>query len=187
MRPSCSVAALACLAFPMAFPMLAAARDGELKLPSFAHLQQQATEVVDVTIGSWPLAIAARLIRDDDPDSAQTKALLKGLKTVVVRSYQFDADFVYSKEDIDAVRSQLSGPGWTQLAQVRDRKENEDVDIYVALNHDNVTGLVVIASEPREFTILNVVGSVDLAQLATLQKKLDLPDTGIEKAAGSAL
>jgi hypothetical protein len=176
-------AALACLAFPV----LAAAQGGELKLPSFTHLQQQATEVVDVSIGSWPLAIAARLIRDDDPDSAQTKTLLKGLKAVVVRSYQFDADFVYSKSDIAAVRAQLRGPGWTQLAQVRDRKENKDVDVYVALDHDNVTGLVIIASDPREFTILNVVGSIDLAQMAKLQQQLDLPDTGVEKVAESAL
>jgi len=171
MRLRVAVVALACLALPV----LAAAQGAELKIPSFSHLQQQATEVVDVTIGSWPLAIVGALMKDDDPSDAEMKHVLKGLKRVVVRSYQFDSDFVYSHADVQAVRDQLAGPGWTQLAQVRSRKNNENVDVYVAMEHEQVAGFVVIASDPREFTILNVVGSIDLAHMAKLQEKLELP------------
>jgi predicted nucleotidyltransferase len=93
-----------------------------------------------------------------------------------VRNYQFAADFTYSKDDIDSVRSQLSGPAWTQLMQIHDQKKHEDVGVYVAMDNHKVTGFAVLASEPREFTIVNIVGAVDLEKMADLQKQLGLPD-----------
>jgi hypothetical protein len=166
------VATLVCIVFPM----LTVAQNPQLKLPSFAGLQQKATESVDITIGSFALGIMGRLMDDDDQDSAEMKKLIGGLKSVQVRNYQFASDFAYSKDDIDSVRSQLSGPAWTQLVQVHDQKKNEDVGIYVAMDDHKVTGFAVLASEPREFTIVNIVGAVDLGKIAALQKQLGLPD-----------
>lgn len=171
------IAALACVGIPV----LAIAQSPQLQLPSFASLQQKATESVDVTIGSLALGIVGRLMDDGDQDSAQMKQLIQGLKSVQVRNYQFASDFAYSKADIDAVRSQLSGPAWTELAQVHDQKKNEDVGVYVALDHHKVTGFAVVASEPREFTIINIVGAVDLEKIAALQKQLGLPDAGVAR------
>jgi len=157
-------------------PMLAVAQNPQLKLPSFAGLQQKATESVDITIGSFALGIMGRLMDDDDQDSAAMKKLIGGLKSIQVRNYQFAADFTYSKDDIDSVRSQLSGPAWTQLMQIHDQKKHEDVGVYVAMDNHKVTGFAVLASEPREFTIVNIVGAVDLEKMADLQKQLGLPD-----------
>jgi hypothetical protein len=173
------IAALACVGLPI----LAIAQTSQLKLPSFANLQQQATESVDITIGSLALRIMSGLMDEEDADSAQMKQLIKGLKSVRVRNYQFASDFAYSKADIDAVRSQLSGPAWTQLAQVHDQKKNEDVDVYVALDDHKVTGFALIASEPREFTIVNIVGAVDLDKIAALQRQLGIPDVGSARIA----
>lgn len=175
LRLGCVFLALACFANPT----LAAPSPGvmpELKLPSFTHLQHHATEVVDITIGSWPLAILGALMDEDNPEDAAAKQVLKGLKRVVVRSYRFDSDFVYSKADVAEVRSQLSAPGWSQLVQVRDERHDKNVDIYVAVDHEKIAGFVIIASEPREFTILNIVGSIEPAQVARLRGKIDLPE-----------
>jgi len=168
------IAALACVGFPL----LAIAQTPQLKLPPFANLQQKATESVDITIGSLALGIMSGLMDEHDEDSAEMKQLITGLKSVQVRNYRFDSDFAYSKTDIDAVRSQLSAPVWTQLAQVHDQKKNEDVGVYVALDDHKVTGFAIVASEPREFTIINIVGAVDLDKVAALQKQLGLPDVG---------
>jgi Domain of unknown function (DUF4252) len=136
-----------------------------LDMPSFAHLRSKAIESVDVSIGAFPLFIARCVMPDSDPDSAEVKAMLKGLKGVYVRSYKFDEDFVYSKEDVEAVRTQLTKPGWSSLAQVRDRKQNEDVDVYVSIKDDKITRLAVIVTEPRELTIVYIDGTIDPAQL----------------------
>jgi hypothetical protein len=174
-RLGCAFLALACFAIPAGAASPGGASP-ELRLPSFSHLQHQATEVVDLTIGSWPLAILGGLMNEDDPQDAAMKTVLKGIKRVVVRSYRFDSDFVYSKADVAAVRSQLSAPVWTQLVQVRDERHDKNVDIYVAMDHEKIAGFVIIATEPHEFTILNVVGSVEPAQVARLRSKLDLPE-----------
>jgi hypothetical protein len=187
------LAAISCLAGCLAFPLLAAAEAPQLDLPSFSHLQHQATEVVDITLGSWPLSIASKLMQADDPESAQMKKVISGLKSITVRSYQFDSDFVYSKADVDKVRKQLARPGWTQLAQVRDRRKSEEVDVYVALDREHATGFAIIASEPRKFTILNIVGSLDLDQVVQLRHHLDLdfdldmPTADLDSIAESAL
>jgi hypothetical protein len=159
------------------FPLLATAAEplGQLNLPAFSHLQSKATEVVDVTLGTWPLRLASKMLAaDDDPESVEMKKVVDGIKSIVVRSYQFDSDFVYSKEDVDKVREQLAAPGWTQLAQIHKRKAAQDVDVYIALDDDQAKGFAIIASEPRKFTILNIVGAIDLDQLAKLRRHMDL-------------
>lgn len=169
-----TLAFLACLSFSGC----AAAQSAQLELPSFDHLKGKAVETVDITIGSWPLGIAAGLIDDSAEENAELKEMLTGLKSIYVRSYAFASDFAYSKADIDAVRRQLSAPNWAQLVQVRDRKDESDVDIYVAIDGNEAQGLAIVASEPRQFTILNIVGSVDLDKLARLEEHLGLPDVG---------
>lgn len=165
------LAALACLLSPM----IVMADAPQLKLPSFTHLQSQATEVVDMTIGAWPLGLVSRLMSSDTPDDAAAKRIIAGLKSVIVRSYEFDKDFVYSRGDVAAIRSQLVAPQWSRLAQVRSRTDNEDVDIYVAMDQNRISGLAIIATDPRQFTIVNIVGEVQLDQLPALQSQLHLP------------
>lgn len=157
-------------------PVLAIAQDSQLRLPSFDHLKGKAIECVDITIGRWPLKLAAAIVGHDDSDEGVAlKEVLRGLKAVYVRSYKFNSDNVYSRRDIELVREQLRTAHWTQLAQVRSSHSGSDVDVYVSLENDEPTGLAIVATEPREFTILNVVGKIDLKNLGKLERHLGLP------------
>ena len=170
----------------IALPFLASAQEPKLKLPSFDNLKGKATEVVDMDFGPMLLKFARwalEHVEDDDPDSAAVKQLVMGLKAVQIRSYEFAADNAYSKADIDSVRKQLTRPGWSQLIQVRDKVAKEDVDVYAAFDHGKIVGLAIVASEPREFSILNIVGNVDLEHVAILQRKLSFPETGATRFA----
>jgi hypothetical protein len=159
---------LAVAAACLTVPLLAAAQGPELRLPSFSELKQHATESVDLTLGWMPLHLIGWLMKDaDDPDAARVRETIKGLKSVHIRSYQFGSDYAYPQADVDQVRAQLAAPGWSPLVQVRKRgdaqgKDRENVDIYVALEDKKVKGLVIIACEPREFTIVHIVGTIDL-------------------------
>jgi hypothetical protein len=42
-------------------------------------------------------------------------------------------------------------------------------------------GLAIIASEPREFTIVNIVGAVDLEKLRQLEGQFGIPKLELEK------
>ena len=48
------------------------------------------------------------------------------------------------------------------------------------LTGDKVGGLAVIATDDREFTVVNIVGTVDLEKLAQLEGQFGVPDLGIE-------
>src|ERR1700761_681697 len=97
---------LACLMIPA----LSVAQDAQLKLPEFKSLAGKATESVNISLSPWLLRMAGSFIDEKDEDSAATKHMLSGIKSIQIRSYQFAADNAYSTSDIDAVRSQLAAP-----------------------------------------------------------------------------
>jgi hypothetical protein len=163
--------ALACLLLPA----MACAQDARLKLPDFKSLSGKATESVNISLSPWLLRMAGAFMDEKDADSAATKRLLGGIKSIEIRSYQFAADFVYSPSDIESVKSQLAGPGWNQLMQVHHREKNEDVNMYILVENNVTKGFALIASQPREFTIINIVGSIAVEDLPKLESHLHLP------------
>jgi hypothetical protein len=152
---------------------------GQLQLPEFAALADKASEVVNVTLDSRLLGMGCRFLSTEDPEEAKVKKLCTGLHGIFVRHFTFDSDFAYPKADIDAVRRQLNAPGWSQMVNVRSNKEKANVDVYVLIEGDKAQGLSIIASQPREFTIVNIVGSIDLEQLHDL-KNFGVPDLELE-------
>ena len=170
-------AALLCaLAVAEAAP--APMESGQLTLPDFHSLESQASESVVVTMGPWLLRFASHFADDKDPDSAAARRVLANIKSITVHSYQFDRDFVYSRSDVDAVRAQLGAPNWNRLVQVRG-KDRKNVDVYVSMEHEKTTGLAVISCEPRELTIVNIVGSISPEDLRKISGHLDLPGVSL--------
>src|SRR5689334_11360453 len=135
---------------------------GQLQIPEFASLASKASESVNVTLDSQLLGVGCSFLNAKDPEQADAKKLCTGLSGIYVRSYTFDKDFAYPKADVDGVRRQLSGPGWSRIVEARSNKENTNVDVFVLIDSGKARGLGIIASEPREFTIVNIVGNIDL-------------------------
>ncbi len=153
----------------------------KLSMPSFAGLAQKATESVTITLDPALLGLAAKFLDSNDPQDAATKEVLKGLQGIYVRSYTFDKDSAYQQSDIDAVRTQLAAPGWNRLMETRSRKTHADVDIYIMIDHNQAIGLALIASEPRQFTIVNIVGAIDLDKLHKLEGQFGVPKLDTEQ------
>jgi hypothetical protein len=170
-----------CMFFALLAPTLAwSAPNPRLVLPEFLALAQKATESVTITLDAGLLAMAGRFLDGNDPQDAATKEVLKGLQGIYVRSYTFDKDSEYQQADIDAVRHQLSAPGWTRLVETRSRKSRANVDIYIMFANNQATGLALIASEPRQFTIVNIVGAIDLEKLHKLEGQFGVPKLEID-------
>jgi hypothetical protein len=164
-------------------PSLAwAAPNPRLALPEFSALAQKASESVTISLDAALLAIAGRFLDGNDPQDAATKEVLKGLQGIYVRSYTFDKDSAYRQTDIDAVRNQLAAPGWNRLVETRSRKSQANVDIYIMVVNNQATGLALIASEPRQFTIVNIVGAIDLDKLHKLEGQFGVPKLDIDSA-----
>jgi Domain of unknown function (DUF4252) len=158
---------------------LAAAPPGLLLLPEFDALSKKATESVNISLDPALLGLAAGFLDSSDPQDAAAKQLITGLRGIYVRSFTFDADFAYPAAQVDAVRAQLAPPAWQRLVQVNRSKDHTHVDIYVCADHGVAQGLAIIASEPREFTIVNIVGAIDLAKLHQLEGKFGIPKISV--------
>jgi hypothetical protein len=152
---------------------------GLLVLPEFDTLAKKATESVNISLDPSLLGLAASFLDSSEPQDAATKQLIAGLKGIYVRSYTFDSDFAYPAQQVDAVRAQLAPPAWQRLVQTNSTKDHTRVDIYVCADRGVAQGLVIIASEPREFTIVNIVGAIDLARLHQLEGKFGIPKVSV--------
>ena len=81
----------------------------------------------------------------------------------------------------DRVREQL-GPSWKRIVTVKSR-DRENVEIYVDTRGDGKTvrGLMIISAEPRELTLVNLVGPVDIEKLSSLEGQFGIPRMSREK------
>ena len=184
MKPAISCAALAATAaaaFALALPGPSLGATPEFQIPDFSHLSSRATETVDVNVGGFLLGLARMMVPKEERDKDPALSVLDDIKSVKVRSFKFDSDDAWSKKDLDAVRSQLKGPEWNSLVQVRKREAREDVDVCVCMEDNKTCGLAVIATEPREFTVVSIVGSIDIDKLAALEGEFGIPKIESEK------
>ena len=150
----------------------ATAQDARINLPDFGPLEAKAKDCVNITLGPSMLHSVGMFLDGDDPEDVAAKKLLNGIQSIQVRSFEFESDNAYSSADLDAVRKQLGAPGWSALMNVHDRDRKQDVEMYMLMRNEQTRGFALITSEPRRFTIINIVGSVNMSDLPKLQKYL---------------
>jgi hypothetical protein len=152
-----------------------AAQDAKLQLSNLDKLSAKAARVTDVTLDGSMLQFAVNMIQKidaEDEDVAQLQSIIKNLKGIYIKSFEFDEASQYSKADIDAVRSQLSSPRWSKIVQSMEKRRNEYDEIYVLKSGDKVGGVVILVAEARELTVVNLVGEVPMDKVASLERHL---------------
>ena len=118
------------------------------------------------------LRLASKFLGQDG-DERVAREMIEKLEGIYVKSYEFDEDGAYDRSVLDKVRAQL-GPTWKRLVQVKSRGR-EDTEIYTDVRGDKVIGLLVMNAEPRELTIVNLVGPIDVEKLANLEGHFGIP------------
>lgn len=162
-------------------PVITNAQDPKLQLAQLDHLAAKANETVDVSIDERLMQVAAKIFDPKDEDEAKIKQLIIGLKGIYVKSFEFDNENEYTLADVEVVRSQLRQVSWSRLVYVTSKKEG-NVEVYVSMTGQQINGLAVLSIEPKELTVVNIVGPVDLEKLASLEGNLGIPDLGIKDA-----
>lgn len=176
MKLTHSMAALAACA-ALVLPAAAADAGPKLRIPDFSNLRAKAVNSEDITLDGLLLWLAKKVAPDEtgDADGDAALSILRDIKSLRVRTFEFANEGEYSREDVESVRKQLKGPGWSALVQVREREPRSDVDVYINTDGDKILGLAVIASEPREFTIVNIVGNIDIDKFSRLEGQFGIP------------
>ena len=145
-----------------------------LQLDHLDRLAAQASETVNITIDPAMLKMAAGLLKNERQNDAAL-AMLSDVQGIYIRSFEFEKENAYTQSDVDAVRAQLAAPGWSRLIEVDSKQQGELVQIYGWREGNQSGGLAILVAEPKELTVVNIVGPIDLMKLGALQGQFGIP------------
>jgi hypothetical protein len=146
----------------IALAVAGAALGQQLDLSRLDGLSAKAKQVANVDLDSEKLKLASGLIASDD----NAKNVISQMKGVFVRNFTFEAPGAYTQADLDPVRAQLTGPAWNRIVHVKGT--DETVEVWFHSDAGKLGGMTVLAGKPKELTVVNIVGPLDLASLAKL-------------------
>ena len=156
---------------------LAAPQQFKLNLDTIAS---KASNSVDLSLSGATLKFAAKFLDSSDPDEADVKKLMNGLQGIYIKHFEFKRDNSWTQADLGPIRNQLHPPEWERIVGVTG-EDGESSEVYLHIEGDKNTGIAIIESEPRELTVINIVGTIDLDQLAELGGHFDVPKLKIPK------
>lgn len=147
----------------------------QLDLSSLDGLAAKAKESSIVDLDEAKLKMAGGFLSGGSKGEDTAKRIAGKLRRVQVRSFEFASDDAYKLSALDGIRKQLQTPGWSRIVEVKE--DNEITEVYMYSSGDS-SGLAVLTGEPRELTVVNVVGSPDAISEFSKQRGAGGPSKG---------
>jgi hypothetical protein len=145
----------------------------DLKPPALDALARKASDATDISLDPNMLQAAAKFLGSDGAD-AQIKQVASGLKSIYVRTFEFDKTGEYAASDYEEFRKQLQDPAWTRILNSKE-KSGEVTEIYMRRQGDKLCGMALISAEPKELTLISINGDIDPATIGKLSGTLGVP------------
>ena len=158
-------------------PLPGLAQPGKLELPNLENLSNKAAVVNDITLDGPLLALAMKVLdMDGDSEAKQVKDAIKGVKGIYVKNFEFDEPGQYDQADVQAIRAQLTRPPWSPIVRSVNKRHAQHSEIYLLKDGDKIGGLAILVTGPKELTVVNIVGFVDMDKIAVLGGKFGIPE-----------
>ena len=160
---------LAAVLAAAALATAAAAQNAPMLLPPQVEkgLAARASDVTEVTLNKSMLGFAARFMKDKNDDAV--RQLVEGLDSIYVREYQFDKEGQYAPEIVEQLRQSFQTPEWAPLVHEQDRKRGQTTDVLVKLVNGQNHGMFILTAEPRELTMVMILGPIRMEDLGKLK------------------
>ncbi len=150
----------------------------QVKLPAaLDKLASKAKEVTNVTLGPELMGIATKFMDSKKPDEAEAKKIAGKLRGVYIRSYEFEKEGEYTEADYSEIREQLKTPEWTNIISTRSSKEISEI----YMHKDG--GMLILSAEPRELTVVNIVGNITAEDIGGLSGQFGVPNVVVKEKA----
>jgi hypothetical protein len=159
----------------------AGAQNPRIQTSQLDALATKASQTVDVNIDERLMQLTAKFLSSKDDDEAKVKDLVNGLKGIYVKSFEFENEGQYTEADLEGIRSQLRNTAWNRIVNVNSKKEGS-VEVYLMQIGGQISGLTVLATDPKEITVVNIIGPVDLEKLMQLEGQFGIPELEIERS-----
>jgi Domain of unknown function (DUF4252) len=158
----------------------ASAQTARIQTTQLDALAAKASEHVDVDLDERMMQLTARFFSGKDEDEAKVKEIINGLKGIYVRTFEFASEGQYGDADLESIRSQLRNPAWSRVVNVNS-KQDGGVEVYLMRTGEAISGLALLALEPKELTFINLIGPVDLNKLSDLEGQFGIPDLDLDR------
>ncbi|HYM78652.1 MAG TPA: DUF4252 domain-containing protein [Candidatus Dormibacteraeota bacterium] len=158
----------------LAFPAILRAQDMKLP-PDVEKLSAKAKETVEVNMDGPMLHWASKFLSTEDPEERKAAKLVANLTGIYVRSFEFSEEGAYSPAEVEALRAQFRSPEWSRVVGVRSEHEGDNVEVFFKMENEKMAGIVIIAAEAKELTFVNIVGPLEVDQLADLGGEFGIP------------
>jgi hypothetical protein len=146
-------------------------------------LAARATHVTEVTLDKNMLAFASKFMdKDTDKDDEDAKQMIRNLKGVYVREYEFDKEHSYSAEELEGLRKYFEGSDWSPIVHERTKTVAEGTDVYVKLVDGRIQGLFVLDAEAKELSLVLILGPIDVDKIGKLGGAFGIPKDAVKKA-----
>ncbi len=156
----------------------ALAQSAKLDLSALDGLAAKASDVTNVNLDSNSLQLASGHV------PAKQEQMLKHLKGIYVRSYEFSKPGEYSRSDVEGILKQLRTSGWKSIVTTEDKKSGEITNICVMNEGGETVGMAIVSAEPKELTVVNLVGPINLNELGGMGGKFGIPPGVLQHRSG---
>ncbi len=146
------------------------------------ELAARASSYTEVSLDKKMLAFAGKFL-SADADDVEIKQMLATLNGVYVREYNFDKPGQYTTADLEHIRSQFNGSGWSPMVRERSKKGEGDSDIYIRLVDGKMQGMFVLDTEPNGLSFVYIDGALNPSELSSLDGSFGIPKGVAKRAA----
>jgi hypothetical protein len=143
-------------------------------------LGANATESTNITLDGNTLKLASNFL-GDDKDNESVKAVVKKLKGVYIRSFEFAKPGQYREADLAPLRAYLNTPKWSKIVDVKEANETSEIFLQ-PLPEDQLGGLAIISAEPTEVTVVFIEGVLSMSDIGKLSGNMGIPEIKLRDA-----
>ena len=157
----------------MLLALSAVAQEDELKtMPGYVAFESldevYGEPKVRVSVGGFLLSLMSKVAKND-PEAA---AVLEGLEGVRINVYSTGGEVAPAIDQLQNAKNMLSNQNWEPIIQVNEDRQN--VQVFIKANGEGVQGLTVMAVDADDAVFVNILGSIDPANLGAIMDQFDV-------------
>lgn len=157
--------------FAVLFFSLLAFAEQELDLSFLKGLEAKAKESTDINLGPEQIQL---MMGFSGEGSKELLGLGKSIERVQVKTFEFDKEGMYSVADMETLRQKLKTGDFLPLLSVKEK--GGFTEIVMRKGPKGMRGFVILSAEPREVTVVNIVGDLDMNSMSKLAGKFGIPN-----------
>lgn len=155
---------------PAAAPLKLSEQPGYLPLADLGLFSSDEVSM-EINLEGPLLRMVAGATRKEDPGFASVISSLQGIQVRVFPVAAAAQESFSGK--IGRAARWLEGRGW--LSTMRVREKDSEVYIYLKESGGQIQGLTLLAVDPTEAVVINIVGRIDPDEIGRLGQRLNMP------------